>query len=541
MIQALPAVGHPHDDCALCQVASLYANSIGKYIVDQNPQAKTVFEQWKSEEGNETSLNSQLEKNQELKDMVLSETPWVADADRETEQRQRLSDFFDENLMQHRLQQATEKLQGLQRGDGSWSWWPQMPGSLFMTVNITETLVRLNTLTSHHSPNTSSMLDRSFKFLGNEMVELVDELKKEERKGIKVVFPSFNALQWLYICTLDSQRGSKLPTKVQAANEYLLRLLKKERRNQTIYEKAMTAIILNSSQYVKSLKEYTVYKEEMGRYYDTPRASYSWRDYRIPTQVAAIEALQRLSPQDQQTIDEMRRWLLQEKRTQAWDTPVNSVDAVYAFMIGHSEELKPQAQTELLLDDKQLDLPQSTAGIGYVKTTQDYAGEKTFAAKKTSEGTSWGCVYAQFMQPMSDIENNGSGITVKRELLTGGDLSPLTTHSSPLTVGQRITVRITIDCERDLDFVQVMDKRAACMEPVSQLSGYRNGYYCAPIDNCTNYFFHGLSKGRHVVETEYYIDRPGTYETGTCTVQCAYAPEYRANTKSLTIQVKDGE
>ncbi len=537
MIQALPAIGHPHDDCALCQVASLYANTIGRYIVDQNPQAKNVFEQWMREGGDETSLNSQLEKNQELKNLVLSETPWVADADRETEQRHRLSDFFDENLMQHRLKQATEKLQTLQLADGSWSWWPQMPGSLLMTMNISETLVRMEKMVAdaagNRRPEVKTMLDQSFKYLGNEMVEVVNELKKEERKGHKVVFPSFSALQWLYICTLDSQRGNELPTKVKEANDYLIRLLKKERKNQTIYEKAMTAIILHSSQYVKSLKEYTVYKEEMGRYYDTPRAGYSWRDYRIPTQVAAIEALQLLAPQDQQTIDEMRRWLLQEKRTQAWDTSVNSVDAVYAFLIGHNEELKPQPQTELLLDDRQLDLPQSTAGIGYVKTARTYAGEKTFAAKKTSEGTSWGCVYAQFMQPASEIQSAGSGLTVKREIL--GE------KESSFRIGQRVTVRITIDSERDLDFVQVQDKRAACMEPVSQLSGYRNGYYCAPIDNCTNYFFHQLPKGHHVIETEYYVDRPGTYETGTCTVQCAYAPEYRANTKSFTIQVKDAE
>ena len=577
MIQALPAVGHPHDDCALCQVASLYANSIGKYIIDQNPQVKTVVELWKREsqnagmEGKEISLNSQLEKNQELKDLLLNETPWVIDADRETEQRQRLADFFDENLIQNRLQQATEKLQNLQRTDGSWSWWPGMPGSLFMTVNITETMVRMNkmvgsagnkaaansSLFTLHS-SLQKMLDKSFKFVGNEMVILVDELKKEEKKGHKVVFPSFNALQWLYICTLDTQRGSQLSAKVKEANDYLLRLLKKERKNQTIYEKAMTAIILNSPQYVKSLKEFTVYKEEMGRYYDTPRAGYSWRDYRIPTQVAAMEALQRLNPQDQQTIDEMRRWLLQEKRTQAWDTPVNSVDAVYAFCIspqslkkenGRDNDSTPftlrgaDSETVLKLDGELLDLPKSTAGIGYVKTAVNGEGKKVFTAEKTSEGTSWGCVYAQFMQPMSEIQSAGSGLTVKREILTAQPNSQFSILNSqlPLTVGQRITVRITIDSERDLDFVQVQDKRAACMEPVRQLSGYRNGYYCTPIDNCTNYFFHQLSKGRHIVETEYYVDRPGIYETGTCTVQCAYAPEYRANTKSFTIQVKDAE
>jgi hypothetical protein len=275
----------------------------------------------------------------------------------------------------------------------------------------------------------------------------------------------------------------------------------------------------------------------MGRYYDTPRAGYSWRDYRIPTQVAAIEAIKRLTPDDQQTLDEMRRWLLQEKRTQAWDTPLNSIDAVYAFLSEKgtvkSDRLIAAVPTALKFDDKPLDTPKATAGIGYVKTAQPYHGEKTFTATKQSEGTSWGAVYAQFMQTTSDIKNQSSGISVKRELLTiDGRLL------TAVKVGERVKVRLTITSDRDLDFVQIQDKRVACMEPVKQLSGYdwRGGYYSTPRDNVTNYYFDRLSKGKHVIETEYYIDRSGQYETGTCTVQCAYASEYRGTTHSQTIK-----
>ena len=535
MIQALPTVGHPHDDCAVCQATSLYANSLGKFIIAQVPQAKKVFEQWKREEGKETTLNSQLQKNQELKDLLLQETPWVMDADREQEQRERLADFFDENLMQQRLSSASDKLKALQRSDGSWSWWPDMPGSTYMTMAISEMLVRLQTMTGAKQP----MLDGAFKFLGKEMVELVREMKKEEKKGRRQYFPSHTALQWLYICKLD---GRPLSSGVQQANDYLIALLKKETKNQGIYEKAMSSIILDSPLYIKSLKEYTVYKEEMGRYYDTPKAGYSWRDYRIPTQVAAIEAIQRLTPNDQQTLDEMRRWLLQEKRTQAWDTPLNSVDAVYAFL-GASDQsnLKSlgtmNSLSTLTIDGKAVETPKATAGLGYVKTAQSYQGEKQFAVKKTSEGTSWGAVYAQFVQATGDIKDQASGVSIKRELLIAGNRSPLTSH---LSVGDRIIVRLTIQSERDLDFVQVQDKRAACLEPVKQLSGYdwRGGYYCSPRDNTTNYFFDCLRKGKHVIETEYYIDRPGQYETGTCTVQCAYAPEYRGTTHSQTLKVE---
>ena len=561
MLQALPAIGHPHDNCAICQAASLYANAIGCHIMDQNPQAKTVFEQWSRETGTETSLTSALNKNKELKDLLLSETPWVVDAGRETEQKQRLADFFDVNLMQQRLTSAVSQLEQLQLSDGSWSWWPGMPGSWYMTVEVSELLVRLNQMVgtddSKLSTQRSALLDPAFKFMGREIVRLVDEMKREEKKGHPQTFPSFKALQWLYICTID---GRQLPTDVSQANAYLVALLKKDTKNQTIYEKALSAIILNNQTYVKSLKEFTVYTEEMGRYYDTPRASYSWRDYRIPTQVAAIEAIKRLTPADTVTIEQMQRWLLQEKRTQAWDTPINSADAIYAFLNGNSEALKTQPKTVLSIDGKPLDTSDATAGLGYVKTAVSYPAAqpvgsglpastaasasrsvvgtpKTFTAEKTSTGTSWGAVYAQFTQAVTDIKDQQSGLTVKREVFTTDEAL------SALTIGTRVTVRITVTADRDYDFVQVIDKRAACLEPVKQLSGYNwnSGYYCTPKDYTTNFYFDRMAKGKHVIENEYYVDRAGTYATGTCTASCAYAPEYRGLTHAQIIEVAQPE
>jgi hypothetical protein len=539
MIQALPTVGTPSDDNAISQAASFYANSLGRYILQQNPQAKTAFELWKQETGEETSLTSALTKNQDLKDLLLNETPWVLDADNETEQKQRLADFFDENLMQNRLNSAVSKLLKLQRIDGSWSWWQDMPGSFYMTVAVSEMLVRLNDIAGEQ-PETKQMLTDAFGFMGQEIVKDVEELKKWEKQGHEVSFPSFKALEWLYLTTLD---GRELPDDVVRANNYLLKLLKKEIKSQSIYEKALTAVILSKSdpkraaEYAQSLKEWTVYREDIGRYYDTPRAGYSWYDYKIPTQTVAIEALQRLAASDQKTLDEMRRWLLQEKRTQAWDTPINSVNAVYAFLGRQGDKETGKQDNALRLDGenatikvdgKALELPKATAGLGYVKTPVP-ATSHTLTIDKTSEGTSWGAVYAQFVQATHNIAASGSGITVKRELLDAkGDLK----------VGDRIKMRITITADRDYDFVQVVDKRAACLEPVRQLSGWHQGSYCTPKDYTTNYYFDCLSKGTHTIESEYYIDRAGLYETGTCTVECAYAPEFRGVAPSLTLDVK---
>ena len=540
MVQSLAATGQPLEHSAIDQAASYYSNLLAKTLLDQSPQVKGVFDQWKREAmtTNSTSLDSQLEKNQELKDVVLSETPWVCAADRESEQKQRLGDFFDENLIANRLNMAVEKLKKLQRADGSFSWYSEMPGSTMVTVAVEEMLTRLYVMTGEQT-DVKQIADKAFNYIGKEMVDLVKEMKKAEKKGHKPSFPSFTALRWLYICALD---GRQLSNDVKSANDYLYKLLKKEIKRQTIYEKALTTVILSkhgdiklAAEYVQSLKEYTVFTEEMGRYYDTPRAGYSWYDYKIPTEVAAIEAIQMVRPQEKQTVDEMRRWLLQEKRTQAWDTPINSVNAIYAFLKGQNSLETKGAPTVLAIDNTPIETSKATAGVGYVKTAISEPHGKTFTATKTSEGTSWGAVYAQFFQNTSDIEASQSGIKVTRELRTANG-QKLTANS--LTVGDRIKVRITIESERDLDFVQVVDRRAACMEPVRQLSGYRNGAYCSPKDNATHYFYYGISKGKHVLETEYYIDRAGTYETGTCTVGCAYAPEYRATTPSMRIEVK---
>ena len=542
MVQALPTLGQPWEHSAIDQAASYYSNLLAKHLLDQNPQTKRVFEQWKQEEitSHLSPLTSHLYKNEDLKDLILDETPWVAAADRESEQRQRLADFFDENGINNRLMTTVEKLQKLQNSDGSFSWYPGMEGSTYITVAVAEMLARLqclSPLTSHLSP----LYDNAFRYLSKEMVDMVKKMKQEEKKGHRQTFPTFTALRWLYICAID---GHTLKTDVKAANDYLITLLKKDIKRQTIYEKALTAVILaqhgektKAAEYVKSLKEYTVYTEEMGRYYDTRRASYSWYDYKIPTEVAAIEAIQRVTPADQQTVDEMRRWLLQEKRTQTWNTSINSVNAIYAFLHDNSSTLTTsQPVTALVVDGLPIDTSKVFAGLGYMKTAQPYKGEHTFTATKTSEGTSWGAVYAQFLQKTSDIEDSQSGISVKREII------PLTPHPSPLTslhVGQRIKVRITIETSRDLDFVQVVDRRAACMEPVNQLSGYHHGVYCSPKDNATHYFYGGLAKGKHIIETEYYIDRAGTYETGTCTVGCAYAPEFRATAPSMTFIIAE--
>lgn len=538
MIQALPYIGNSKDDNAISLAVAYYANSISSYLLKQSPRIKTVFEQWKREE-RQTSLSSSLERNQELKNLVLDETPWLADANNEAARKQLLANYFDDTALSHNISTALSKLAKLQsQTDGSWCWWQGMPyGSPYLTAGITELLTRLNTMTGRDK-NTDSMIDKAMSYLGSTVVKMVKEMKKAEKEGRTYHISEYYALQYLYICALD---GRKLTAEEKTASDYLLEYLKKKNTSLSLYGKSLMAAVLAhkgerrlAAEYVKSLNEYSVSTEETGRYYDSPRAGYSWFDYRIPTQVAAIEAMTLIDAEgNAKTINEMKRWLLHQKRVQDWNTPINSVNAVYVFLNGNTSVLASQERTKLAIDGKQINPSEATAGLGYVKSTIDAGSANEFTATKTSEGTSWGAVYAQSVQKMSSITAASSGFTVTREV-TAANGSKLT----DLKVGDRVKVKITVKADRDYDFVQIKDKRAACMEPVSQLSGYRYGYYCAPKDYSTNYYFDRLSKGTHVIETEYYIDRAGRYETGTCTVQCAYSPEYSARTISQTIEVK---
>ncbi len=546
MIQALPTVAARSDKDVISQATAFYANSLGAFILHQNPSIKQTIQLWQQEQGNETSLMSSLQKDQELKTLVLDETPWVMDADHEADQKRQLINFFDENTLQFRLEQNLTHLRNLQNPDGSWSWWPGMKGSRYMTVAVTRMLTRLNVMTDIQE-STSKMLAAAMKYLGNEMIEEVKEMRKIEKENkIKDLRPSETAVDVLYIWSLAD---TELSGKTADARDYLVEHLAKQTHEFTIYGKAVAAVILShndkrqkAAEYLESIRQYTVYTEEKGRYFDTRKAYYSWRDYKIPTEVAAIEAIKAVEPNDKQTVEEMQRWLLQSKRTQSWDTPLNSVDAVYAFLNGRTEILETKEPAVITLNGKMLELPKATAGLGYVKTSATGDDMKTLTIKKTSDGSSWGALYAQFMQPVSEIQQSSAGLSVKREILAVTNSSQSSKGKTPtpksLNVGDKVKVRITITAERDYDFVQVIDKRAACMEPVQQLSGYHWGYYCSPKDHTTNYYFDRLSKGKHVVESEFYVDRPGTYETGTCTVQCAYAPEYTARAAAQTLVVK---
>ena len=518
MVKALPAISNPTEEDALSLMAAIYANTVSRHV------QKTL--------------------NVNAKD--IDDASGLASAS---------------DTLEKKVNKYVALLKKLQNKDGSFSWWKGMSGSRYMTTAVAEMMVRLNAIVGRQS-STASMLSGAIDYLRQQTAREVKAMKEDEAKAAQKAArngkkgeayqatPSEVALHYLYIVAMD---GTCVKLKAPALNDmdYLLGKLKKMTGSLTIYGKAKAAVILalnydykTAADYLKSMEEYSVYREDMGRYYDTRKAYYSWRNYKIPTEVAAIEALQALDAQSiaaissassaiskQQTIEEMQRWLLMSKRTQVWDTPVNTVDAVYAFMKGNESNWNRKAENAVLkLDGKLLPMPQDSTTLGYVKTEK--AGKaSTLSINKKSDYTSWGAVYAEFKQPLSEIASLESGIKVSRKV----------ENQKKAKVGDKIKVIITITADRDYDFVKIVDKRAACLEPVNQLSGYQWGMECyvSPKDNTTNFYFDRLSKGKHFVEMEYYVDRKGDYQSGSCTAECTYSPEFGGRTEAYKMTVNN--
>lgn len=488
MVKALPAISNPDEEDAISLMSAIYANTITNHV---------------------------------QKHLSL------------------------ENLTQEsiRLQNQVEKLKKLQNPNGSFSWWKGMKGSRYMTTSVAEMMVRLNAIAGVQK-STARMLTSAIDYLSWQTAQEVREMKKQEEKKQKVN-PSEQALHYLYILSVD---GRKMKQNLEQDKAYLLDKMSKMTGDFSIYGKARAAVVLarNSQQnaayrekageYLQSVNEYAVYREEMGRYYDTRKALYSWRNYKIPTQVSVIEAMQMLKPNDKQTIEELQRWLLMSKRTQVWDTPVNTVDAVYAFMKGNENNWSRKAENAVLkLDGKLLPMPQDSTTLGYVKTERPGKASKLSIDKK-SDYTSWGAVYAEFKQPISEIGSMESGIKVRRVIVPAESES-----KGNAQVGEKVKVTLIITADRDYDFVQITDKRAACLEPVNQLSGYQwsIGCYVSPRDHATNFYFDRLSKGKHIVEMEYYVDRKGDYQSGTCIAECTYSPEFGGRTETYELKVNN--
>lgn len=541
-VQALPVVGNPQQDDAFSWASAYYANAVARKIVELNPQIQPVFEAWKKQGVKKETLWSELEKNQELKSVLLAETPWLAQAADEQEQRQRIGLLFDLNTMNYRMGQTVEKLKALQKADGSWSWFNGMQGSRLVTTQVVELLARLKSMHIMADAQVAGMYLKGLNYLEKAFCQEYENLKKNEARNKSPQWPSELAVRYLYIASLDAVAGGKVN---KAAKEYMTSKLENRSATYSIYEKALIARILQAQGkrtqaeiLVRSIKEYTVVTPEMGRYFDTPKAGYAWNGYRIPTQVAAMEAIQHVE-KDEKMLEEMKRWLLKQKQVQCWNTPLATADAVYA-LLADGMALTEAGQMQAVAGNVTLETPKD--GLGCISHTLSGAEAevKTLTVSHTGKAAGWGAVYAQYLEDMDRVKAfEGKGLQVSREYIYKGKALSV---KEKLQVGDKLTVRLTLRADRDMDFVCLKDERAACMEPVRQISGYEwsdgLGRYRVSGDAATTFFMDHLRKGTYVIEYEVHVDRSGVYQAGTSEIQSVYAPEFGSHTEGYTLYIE---
>lgn len=539
-VTALPALaGSTACLNAIDWATRYYAFTIGQYVAQCNPEIKRLAQA----NGQEAERLAQL-KTEGLTDA----TPWLQHAEAEKTKATALRQMFDNEVAAAQLYTAIDKMRALQNAGGAFCWYPGMEGNAWITMEVALLLARTEHLTQQHDHRAHTLLQSSFDFLRKDVAHDVQKMKEDEKKLKTKLAPSEYCMRYLYLRTL-----MKLPLDDDA--QFLVNRAADLHHEFTMYGKALSAIIFAQSGKkaeaelaLKSLLEHTVSQPEMGRYFDTQRAQWSWQSYRIPTQCAAIEALRYFN--NDVTANEMRLWLLQAKRTQMWETARATSDAVYTLLMSNdTTTVMPLAeQTPVyytLYNNKQIvgtnaqSDSETPTTVGYVKQTytdKTAVDATSLKVDKRTDGLSWGAVYATFMVPIDEVTTHSNGLQLTRRLerLVGTEWQTLT-NTDLLQKGDRVRQVYSIVADRDYDFVALKSDRPANMEPVSPLSGYAWNTdlpaYRAVHDASTDYFIEHLRKGKHQFAEEFFIDRTGHFANGVAHIQCVYAPEFQGITK----------
>ena len=557
-IQALPSLSLPENNNAISWATAYYANTLASYIMNSQPRIKAVFDSWKLQGGTKDTFLSNLQKNQEVKNILLSESPWVLEAQTEEQQKERIATLFDLNNIRSNNIAALTRLQELQNSSGAWSWYKGMTGSRYVTTYIAELNARLAMMTGEQPSGTALALQKNaFTYLHQEALKEYREILKAQKDGVKFTGVSGSILQYLYLIALS---GEQVPASNKAAYTYYLSKIGEMLPTASMDTKAIAAIILDKAgrkkeaqEFIASLKEHLTKTDEQGMFFAFNENPYTWGGMKMQAHVDVMEALE-LTGGNNDTVEEMKLWLLKQKQTQQWNSPVATADAVYALLMKGVNLLDNQGDVRIVIAKEVLETvsPSKTTvpGLGYIKrsfTQKNVVDARKIEVEKRNPGIAWGAVYAEYESPIKDVRQQGGELNVQKQLYVermvnnAPQLQPIT-EKTVLQVGDKVVSRLSIRADRPMDFVQLKDQRGACFEPIGSVSGYNwsngIGYYVDIKDASTNFFFDHLGKGVYVLEHSYRISRAGTYETGLATMQCAYAPEYASHSASMTIIIK---
>ncbi|MCC2546867.1 hypothetical protein LJY25_10460 [Hymenobacter sp. BT175] len=559
-VQSLPYLMEYPYECSEQIFSRLYANLLASHILRSNPRFKTVLAEWQraAQAGDKAALSSKLEQNQELKNLLLQETPWVRDAQSETERMRRLTELFDEPRLQAETTRALTKLGQMQSPTGAFPWFERMPDDRYITQLIVAGFGKLQRLGAFHAQQDEQarpILQNALRYLDERLQQDYAELRRQ--KGVNLKQDHLEDIQihalyarsfWPKPAPVKAAQPAQAYYQEQAATFWLTR---------TRYLQAQTALALvradqtskAASDILRALAENALHSPELGMYWKEVRGGYYWRDAPTETQATLIEAFAEVK-NDQKSVDEMKLWLLKQKQTQSWESTRATADACYALLLRGSDWLAPTRPLQIVVGGEIVKPTSQQAGTGYVKTTWTESEIKPAQGKvsvtKPDAGVAWGALYWQYFEQLDKITPAATPLSLERQLFreqatAGGPVLERLTASTPLKVGDALVVRLVLRTDRDLEYVHLKDQRAAGLEPIRQTSGYRYqgglGYYESPRDAATNFFMSWLPRGTHVFEYRLRAAQSGGFSGGLSQIQCLYAPEFTSHSAGQRLRI----
>jgi len=573
-VQALPYLMEYPYECAEQTFSRYYANALASYIANANPRIQQVFNQWK----NTDALLSNLEKNQELKSLIIQETPWLRDAQSETEQKKRIALLFDLHKMKSEQKTAIRKLEQVQMSNGGFPWFKGCDrANRYITQHIVSGFGHLGKLSVIPNLGEKDMVNKAVNYLDTEVAEdykkllerarRIREQENDPEKGKKLAeaFLAKNNtshFQVHYLYTRSFFKNVKIPSSVQKAVDYYTNQSYEYWKDYNLYSKGLISLVAYrndqnavANKIIASLKENSITSEELGMYWKENTSSWYWYQAPIETQALLIEAFSEIE-KEIETIDNLKIWLLKNKQTNRWKTTKATTEAVYALLLQGTDWLETtefvgiqvgnQSIKPLELEDTKVE-----AGTGYFKTSWN-GSEITPAManvriSKETEGIAWGALYWQYFEDLDKITSAKTPLQLSKKLFLksntdrGEQLSEITDKTS-LDLGDLVRVRIELKVDRAMEFIHMKDMRASGFEPVNVLSSYKwqdgLGYYESTKDASTNFFIDYLPKGIYVFEYDLRVNNAGNFSNGITTIQSMYAPEFNSHSEGVRVKIK---
>lgn len=554
-LQSLPSLQINDSENTLNILANYYSAIVSQSILQANPQIKELILQWSKEANNETTLST-LEKNAELKSVLLQETPWVVEAGNETDRKRELVQLLNQNNLQDKITRCIQLLQGMQNADGGWAWYPGMRSNTYITQTILTLMDRILQLNQYQFGEAERMMQiKALNYCDQQIIEEYEREKTQETKKQSTIGLS----QIAYLYTRSGYRDIPIAGESQEAfNHYMEKLSTYQPTTKSLYTKAVAAITLHRYGYknqslllLKSLREYATHSNELGMYWENNVNQAHWSENKIATQSMLIQAFTEIDPKTAE-LNEMKVWLLKQKQTQAWENTIATIEAIAALTNQGVIFTSENSSTQIKWGKHHIELSPAT-GSSYIKLTLENndladAGLNTVTITKTGNALGWGALYYQHFEEMDQTKQSKNPLLIKRNFLlethdqNGTQLKPLQ-ESDLLKPGDKLVTRFIVQVDRDMEFVHLKGLHPSCCEPVQQSShyGYENGvgYYLSNKDASINYFFDVLPKGSYIFEHSSYVTREGVYIAGPATIQCIHAPEFISHTESYKLIIKN--